>query len=174
MKGFSALWPCACLLAASALSPAAEVPPPDVAPPINRTPIDIDHTASIVGIQIGKRIAACIFISKDGKHVNVGADECAESQKCQGIMAELGKEGRTDLIQFQPSSEDEAPPTLDEAPLPLSPGVLAAASSMPHRPLHEIDIQGHQAGTAEDMCPGQIRENVPERGLFLYCWGSKP
>jgi hypothetical protein len=162
------------LLTSSAVCVASEAPPPDIALPGDRTPIDVEHTASIVGIQIGHRIAAFIFISKDGKHINVGADECAQSDKCQGIMAELGRAGRTDLIQFAPSHEDDTPPMLDEAPRPSIPGVLTAASSLPHRSLHEIDIQGHQSGTPGDMCPGQFRENVPETGLFLYCWGRKP
>jgi hypothetical protein len=139
-----------------------------------RTPLDIDHTASIVGIQIGKRIAAFIFISTDGKHLNVGADECAQSDKCQAIMAKLGSDGRTDLLQFEPSHEADSPPAIDDAPAQSSPRVLTDANVLPHRALHEIDLQGHQAGTARDLCPGQIRENVPESGVLLYCWGIKP
>jgi hypothetical protein len=174
MKGLLSLSLVSFLLAPCAVTQASDASPPDTAIPNAHTPLDVDHTASIVGIQIGKRIAGFIFISKDGKHLNVGADQCAQSEKCQGIMAQLGKEGRTDLLQFEPSSEDEVPPTIDGAPTQLNPRVLTSANSLPHRPLREIDIQGHQAGTEKDMCPGQIRENVPETGMFLYCWGRKP
>jgi hypothetical protein len=158
MKGLLALSLLSILLTPCVVTHASEPP--------TRTPIDVDHTASIVGIQIGKRIAAFIFISKDGKHLNVGADECAQSEKCRGIMAQLGQDGRTDLLQFEPSHEDDAPPAIDNA--------WPQDNLLPHRSLHEIDIQGHQAGTEGDLCPGQIRENVPETGLFLYCWGRKP
>jgi hypothetical protein len=48
------------------------------------------------------------------------------------------------------------------------------ARALPHRSLREIDIQGHQAATSSDPCPGQHRENVPDSGLLLYCWGRKP
>ena len=174
MKGSFYLSFASFFLTPCAVTYAIAAPPPDTAAPSARTPIDVDHTASIVGIQIGKRIAGFIFISKDGKHLIVGADECAQSEKCQGIMAQLGKEGRTDLLQFEPSGEDEGPPAIDNAPTQLNPRVLTSATSLPHRPLREIDIQGHQVGTPQDMCPGQIRENVPESGMFLYCWGRKP
>lgn len=148
-------------------------PLPDSEVPGAVTPIDIDHTSSIVGIQIGTRIAAFIFISTDGKHLNVGADECARSDKCQAIMAQLGKNGQTELIHFEPSHEDAAPPAVDNAPSQPASGISTDATSLPHRSMREIDIQGHQAGTSADPCPGQYRENVPESGLFLYCWGRK-
>lgn len=48
------------------------------------------------------------------------------------------------------------------------------ARALPHRSLRDIDIQGHQAGTSTDPCPGQYRENVTQSGLLLYCWGRKP
>ena len=66
-------------------------PLPDSEVPGAVTPIDIDHTSSIVGIQIGTRIAAFIFISTDGKHLNVGADECARSRTDQGERAVHGR-----------------------------------------------------------------------------------
>jgi hypothetical protein len=174
MKGLFAPLLLSILLTSYAVSHASDAPLPDTAVPGPRTPIDVDHTASIVGIQIGTRLAAFIFISKDGKHQNIGADECAQSVKCRAIMAELGKQGRTDLLHFEPSHEGDAPPVIDDVPMQLRPGVLTDVNLLPHRSLQEIDIQGHQAGTPEDLCPGQIRENVPQTGLFLYCWGRKP
>jgi hypothetical protein len=174
MKGFSTLSLLWLLLTPCAATHAADASPPDSESPKLRTPIDIDHTASIVGIQIGKRIAAFIFISTDGKHLNVGADECAQSDKCQAIMAKLGNDGRTDLLQFEPSHEPESPPAMDDAPSQQNPRLLTDASALPHRSMHEIDIQGHQLGTDRDLCPGQMRENIPESGVFLYCWGRKP
>jgi hypothetical protein len=45
---------------------------------------------------------------------------------------------------------------------------------LPHRPLHEIDIQGHQPGPASgDYCPGQISYFEPDSGLFLTCMGAR-
>src|ERR1700676_2612496 len=81
MKGMFAPLLLSILLTSYTVSHASDAPPPDTAVPGPRTPIDVDHTASIVGIQIGTRLAAFIFISKDGKHQNIGADECAQSVK---------------------------------------------------------------------------------------------
>ena len=89
-------------------------------------------------------------------------------------MAELGKQGRTDPLHFEPPHEGDAPPVIDDVPMQLRPGGLTDVHLLPHLSLHELDIQGHQSGTPEDLCPGQMRENVPETGLFLYCWGRKP
>jgi hypothetical protein len=165
-----------CLIV-QAVSQASDTALPDGASAGAATPIDADHTASIVGIQIGKRMAAFIFISTDGKHLNVGADECAQSEKCQAIMGQLGKNGQTELIHFEPSHDDDAPPvidpSMDKGPNPPGPGGATQSQPLPHRSLQEIDIQGHQAGSPTDYCPGQYQENVPESGLFLYCWGHK-
>jgi len=174
MKGLLALSLASALVTCGAATHAADALPPDAATAQPRTPIDVDHTASIVGIQIGTRLAGFIFISTDGKHVNVSADECAQSTKCQGIMAELGNQGRTDLIHFEPSHEGDAAPISGEASSRLSPRLLTGSQSLPHRSLREIDIQGHQVTTETDLCPGQYRENVPETSFFLYCWGRKP
>lgn len=43
---------------------------------------------------------------------------------------------------------------------------------LPHRAMYEVDIQGHQAGTPGDMCPGQYTYRL-EGGLPLYCWGRR-
>ena len=40
------------------------------------------------------------------------------------------------------------------------------------RPLTEIDIQGHQAGTPGDMCPGQYTYRLVD-STPLYCWGKR-
>jgi hypothetical protein len=45
---------------------------------------------------------------------------------------------------------------------------------LPHRPLHEIDIQGHQPDPAQgDYCPGQVSYFEPNSGLFLTCMGTR-
>jgi len=45
---------------------------------------------------------------------------------------------------------------------------------LPHRPLREIDIQGHQLQPAKgDYCPGQISYFEPDSGLFLTCMGVR-
>ena len=155
------------------ITPASDAPLPNSGPAGDATPIDVEHTVSIVGIQIGQRMAAFIFISKDGKHLNVDAEECTHSEKCQHIMTQLGSNGQTDLIHFEPSHVDAVPAAVEHTPSQPIPDVSTQAASLPHRSLHEIDIQGHQAGTSTDMCPGQYRENVPESGLLLYCWGRK-
>jgi len=53
-------------------------------------------------------------------------------------------------------------------------GILTYPKShyLPHRPLSEIDIQGHQAGTPSDHCPGQY-EHRDGDDFVLYCWGKK-
>lgn len=53
-------------------------------------------------------------------------------------------------------------------------------NNLPHRPLSQIDIQGHQpAGRAPagDYCPGQYGYYLPSDNpneIFLFCWGSRP
>jgi hypothetical protein len=178
MTRFLTLLAASIFLLAQGGTRASDTPLPDGASVGAATPIDVDHTASIVGIQIGARMAAFIFISKDGKHLNVGADDCARSEKCQDIMAQLGRNGQTDLIHFESSHDDAVPAAADDAPsdnAPVKPipGVSTDTQGLPHRSLREIDIQGHQAGNSTDYCPGQYQENVPESGLFLYCWGQK-
>lgn len=55
----------------------------------------------------------------------------------------------------------------------------ADPNNLPHRPLSQIDIQGHQpAGRAPDgdYCPGQYGYYLPsDRAdeIFLFCWGSR-
>ncbi len=68
--------------------------------------MDADHTAGVVGIEIGRNITGFIFIAKDGKHLNVSAAQCDQSDKCQDLVAKLGRLGRSDLIKFEPSNED--------------------------------------------------------------------
>lgn len=52
-------------------------------------------------------------------------------------------------------------------------------NNLPHRPLHEIDIQGHQsAGLVPytELCPGQYGYYLPSdtaNEVFLFCWGSR-
>lgn len=57
-------------------------------------------------------------------------------------------------------------------------------NNLPHRPLSQIDIQGHQvAGTAPavDPCPGQYgyylynprMADVGPNETIVYCWGTK-
>jgi len=42
------------------------------------------------------------------------------------------------------------------------------ASYLPHRPLSEIDIQGHQDGTPEDKCPGRHEYyGIDDKGVFF-------
>lgn len=54
--------------------------------------------------------------------------------------------------------------------------------SLPHRPLSEIDIQGHQPAVAPggDPCPGQYgywlangRVEVGPNEIIVYCWGQR-
>lgn len=54
--------------------------------------------------------------------------------------------------------------------------IIAAAvkprpAALPHRPMHEVDIQGHQAGTPDNRCPGAY-EYLLDDGTFLECWGN--
>jgi hypothetical protein len=45
---------------------------------------------------------------------------------------------------------------------------------LPHRPLREIDIPGHQPEPANgDHCPGQISFFEPDSGLILTCMGAR-
>ena len=62
-----------------------------------------DCRAFFVVAKVGGRIAGFIFISKDGKHFNASADQCASSEKCRALMAKLAKTGDTDLIEFTSS-----------------------------------------------------------------------
>lgn len=50
--------------------------------------------------------------------------------------------------------------------------VAAPVQSLPHRPMHEIDIQGHQPTALPEMghCPGQYTYGA--YGLTLLCWGD--
>jgi hypothetical protein len=47
-------------------------------------------------------------------------------------------------------------------------------TSLPHRPLHEIDIQGHQPYVVlgGDQCPGRYTYGAYGT-TTLTCWGSK-
>ena len=71
MKGLFAPLLLSILLTPYAVSHVSDAPLPDAAVPGPRALIDVDHTASIVGIQIGTRLIAFIVISKDGKHQNI-------------------------------------------------------------------------------------------------------
>jgi hypothetical protein len=59
-------------------------------------------------------------------------------------------------------------------------GIFAAyywpqpVTSLPHRPLHEIDIQGHQPIVApgDDQCPGRYTYGAYGTTI-LTCWGVR-
>ena len=71
MKGLFAPLLLSILLTPYAVSHVSDAPLPDAAVPGPHALFDVDHTASIVGIQIGARLTAFIFISKGGQHQNI-------------------------------------------------------------------------------------------------------
>lgn len=143
------------VIASLCLAACAAAPPPKAAAQADLMSRD---TAGIVGIEIGHRIAAFIFFSNHGKVRSVGADECAKADGCTAMVQKFGAADKTILLHFEPSKPDEG-----EAGDTMAPG-------LPHRPLHEIDVQGHQpAGSVESPCGDRVPMYVPETGEFLMC-----
>lgn len=105
-----------------------------------------------------------LLIEREGEHRSDSAHQCDQSINCDHTE-QFAQNGQTDLIAFRAALDDEN----------ASQTVYSAHSnSLPHRPLSEIDIQGHQdTGTAADPCPGRYTYRLPERGEFLYCWGQR-
>jgi hypothetical protein len=119
--------------------------------------VTFDHTTSIVGIQVGSRIAAMIFIDDQGRHRNIGADECAAQSWCPPMEQAMGNAGKTDLMQFTSACDDP-----DEAPKDNS-----MAFPLPHR--HEYELTPIAISSAD--CAGMaIRDND---GLLLACFPAE-
>ena len=154
------------------LAACAAVPPPTPTKAVetqtataevpSAVPFTPEATQGAFGIELAGRMAAFIFFTGPAKPYS--ADECAADEKCLAMLSALSRLNRLKKIQFEKIEPAESGPTI----APLDP-----AHDLPHRALHEIDIQGHQAGTLENPCPGQHTMYVYPSGEFLTCWGSR-
>jgi hypothetical protein len=107
--------------------------------------------------EMGHRATAILVINEGDTYSDVSADQSDQSLNRNRMIEQSGLSDQTGLIQIPAIHDDEPEP-----------------NSLPHRPLHEIDIQGHQdTGTAAEPCPGRYTYRVPETGEFLYCWGER-
>ena len=119
-----------------------------------RAPINAEDTVSIIGIELRRQLVGFIFISRNGSHYNLSADQCDQSSHCRDLVQRLGVAGKTDLIEFVPptsaqsDSQDQCSPpeslqnhgqtALQAFPRhPLRSGWRESASSLPSRDLTE-------------------------------------
>jgi len=125
------------------------------ATPAARQPLDTQHTAGIVGVEVDGSMRAFVFVSKTGKTLPIEAEECAAREQCQGLVKQFSDAQKVMLLRLHGAPIDEE------------------AHYLPHRPLHEIDVQGHipLLAVRTDSC--QIPQFVfDDEGhpLFLLCF----
>lgn len=143
----------------SSVSATAQVPPPQ-APPKESLQKD---TAHVLGIEIDGKIVAIVFVSKTGDILPMQQEQCTSTDWCMSLISELGHAGKALVMQFKPQGE-EAPQKPPPTQISLTTGMIQ------HRPLHEIDVQGHQPDT-QTMEGCRKAGGVPEsvEGHFNTC-----
>ncbi len=124
------------------------------AAPQTHQSLDARHTAGIIGIDVDGNMRVFIFVSKTGRTLPVEADECAASQPCHELVQRFSGQKKTMLLSLHGTPVEDA-------------------QYLPHRSLHEIDVQGHLPLLAAhtDSCRmPQFVFDDEGHPLFLLCF----
>lgn len=128
-----------------------------------------DDTKAVVSVELDGEPVAFIFVSKDGDTMPQKPDECEQHEECMTLINKLHDAHQQSLLRLS-STQDCGDQPHASQPKPDQP-----IWYLPHRPLHEIDVQNNATPRPvirdQTLCPtGTIVYEVNVSGQhFLEC-----